>query len=124
MSNPTTIVVACLITAIAAICITMLYVGFRTSFQKAKVGAYYSFDYLQPNTGETLRHAVKVLEVQNLTESEIRRLEAKSKYRENDSLFHRGNTLVRTVDKAGNYRQFYAHRCVNCRRLPLGRFIA
>lgn len=108
-------------TAIAtAILLYGIYGGVHDSLTNAKPGNVYSFDYLQPNSGEPHRHVVKVIGVQKLSDEDIRRLDRKSKYRETDQNFRRTDTLVRTVDTEGKFRQFYAQRAVSVHRLPFG----
>lgn len=97
-----------------------MYLGIHDTLSNAQKGNVYSFDYLQPNTGEHHRYVVKVIDVQKLADYDIQRLNRQSKYRQYDSVFKRTDTLVKTVDTEGKYRQFYAERAVSVHRLPLG----
>ena len=106
--------------AVLAFTLHCIYGGFHSTLEDAKPGNVYSFDYLQPNSGTPHRHIVKVLEVQDLSDSEVKRLNARSKYRATDPAFKRGNTLVRTVDTEGRFRQFYAERAVAAHWIPFG----
>lgn len=107
----------CIITAFL---LYAIFGGVHDTLSNAKPGNVYSFDYLQPNSGEPHRHIVKVIGVQKLNDEEIRRLDRQSKYRETDPNFRRSETLVKTVDTDGRYRQFYAERAVATHWLPFG----
>jgi hypothetical protein len=109
---------ACFLAALAVY--NGMFLGVHDTLSNAQKGGVYSFDYLQPNSGEHHRHIVKVLEVQKLDDNTIRRLNRTSNYRASDSIFKRTGTLIRAVDPTGEYRQFYAERCVSVHRLPLG----
>jgi len=115
---------ACLLALLAVY--NGMFLGVHDTLSNARTGEVYSFDYLQPNTGEHHRNLVKILEVQKLNDTDIRRLNRTSNYRASDSDFKRTGTLVRAVNTDGEYRQFYAERAVSVHRLPLGglRFLA
>ena len=91
--------------------------GVHGSLTNARVGEVYSFDYVQPLKGEPERILAEVIEpVHTLDESEIRRLNARSKYRYNDPIFKRTSHLVTCQMPNGDIRQFYAERTKNVRK--------
>jgi len=99
--------------------------GVHGSLTAAKVGEVYNFEYEQPYHGEAKRVLAKVIEpVHTLNEYQIRKLNARSRYRANDPIFQRTNHLVTCEMPTGEIRQFYAERAKNVRRTLLsGRFL-
>jgi hypothetical protein len=93
------------------------------SLANAQVGEVYGFDYKQPLSGQTRRHLAKVVQVKKLTENDINRLYASSRYRWGDSQFQRTETIVVCQMHDGKYRNFYAERTENCTRSTLARFL-
>jgi len=93
-----------------------VYGGFRANLGEASIGSVYNFVYQQPLTGEPERYLAKVLDVYQLSEDSIRRLNRRSNYRRNDPEFKRTKNLVTCQTPDGKIRNFYAERVVNCRR--------
>lgn len=95
--------------------------GVRGSLANARVGEVYNFEYEQPYHGDPERVLAKVVEpVYTLDEFQIRRLNARSRYRANDPNFKRTKHLVTCEMADGSIRNFYAERTKNVRRLALG----
>ena len=93
------------------------FVGKPSSLCDAKAGDVFSFDYLQPLSGERRRHKAKVVEpVVHLDDNTIKSMNTRSSYRRNDPDFERTNHLVTCETSEGEYRQFYCERAVNCRK--------
>lgn len=97
-----------------------IYSGLQDSLVNAKVGKVYNFIYQQPLNGEPERYMARVLEVYQLSEDSIRRLNRKSHYRSNDPTFERTAHLVTAQTPDGKIRNFYAERTINVRRPLLG----
>lgn len=108
--------VACALGLIGALIAYGIYGGVYGSLSSARVGEFYNFEYLQPNTGESDRFLVKVVGVSRLTNEQISKLNAHSNYRRYDSAFQRTNHLITGQSADGKIRNFYAERTVNCRR--------
>jgi hypothetical protein len=98
-----------------------LYYGIRGDLKNAKEGEVYHFRYLQPSTGDYERHMVKVLKNITLTDEQIQRLNARSKYRRFDNSFRRTNHLVTGQSANGQIRNFYAERVDSCRKTGVGK---
>ena len=93
------------------------FVGKPSSLCDAKAGETFSFEYLQPLTGERKRHKAKVVEpVVRLNDQQIEYMNRVSSYRKDDPHFQRTNHLVTCEVEDGEYRQFYCERAVNCRK--------
>lgn len=97
-----------------------IYRGVHGTLSDANVGEIYNFEYLQPDKGEPERFLVKVVDVHTLSDSQISKLNARSNYRKNDSVFQRTRHLITGESADGTIRNFYAERAVNCRRPLLG----
>lgn len=98
-----------------------LYVGVHGNLNTAKVGEVYHFDYLQPLHGNPERFMVQIVNSSHLTERDIQRLNSNSRYRKNDPVFMRTNTLVTGRSADGKIRNFYADRVKNCKRSTMGK---
>jgi hypothetical protein len=95
--------------------------GVHGSLANAKVGEVFNFEYEQPYHGDPERVLAKVIEpVYTLDDYQIRRLNARSRYRANDPNFKRTKHLVTCEMTDGSIRNFYAERTKNVRRLPIG----
>jgi len=91
--------------------------GRQQSLCDAEVGQVFSFEYLQPLTGERKRHLAKVVEpVVRFSDTDIQHMNSRSSYRKHDPEFERTNHLVTCETADGEYRQFYCERAVNCRK--------
>jgi hypothetical protein len=97
-----------------------IYRGLHGTLSDAHVGEVYNFEYLQPDKGEPERFLVKVVDVHTLSDDQISKLNARSNYRKNDSVFQRTRHLITGESADGTIRNFYAERAVNCRRPLLG----
>jgi hypothetical protein len=93
-----------------------VYSGVHRSLENAKVGEVYNFEYEQPLHGDPERFLAKVLNVTELSESAISRLNYSSNYRRYDDSFVRTKHLVTCQTADGKIRNFYAERTRNCRR--------
>jgi len=93
------------------------------NLSEAKVGQVYNFEYQQPFSGDTTRHLARVVSVKKLTQEDISRIEAESRYRLGDSKFQRTETMVTCEMPDGQFRTFYAERAASCRKSLLGRLI-
>lgn len=93
-----------------------LYSGVHGSLQNAKVGEVYNFEYQQPLHGDSERFMAKVIDVSELDDNTIRRLNVRSRYRRDDPMFVRTKHLVTCQTADGKIRNFYAERTKNCRR--------
>lgn len=82
--------------------------------KEAEPGDVVNFTYRQPMGGPSRRFLAKVVDVRNLTEEEIARINSDSKYRRNDSKFARSSTLVTCRLPGGQVRNFYAERTESC----------
>ena len=101
------------------------FTGQESSLCDAKAGEVFSFEYLQPLTGENKRHRGKVIEpVVRLTNTQIQNMNRQSSYRKHDPDFERTNHLVTCATGDGEYRQFYCERAVNCRKPLFGSVFA
>lgn len=98
-----------------------LYYGISGDLKNAKEGEVYHFRYLQPATGDYERHMVKVLKNVTLSNEQIRKLNARSKYRRFDNSFKRTNHLVTGQSSNGQIRNFYAERVDSCRKTGVGK---
>lgn len=110
--------VACVV--VACLAFFHIYRGLHGSLASARIGDVYNFRYVQPLTGTYERYLAKVVDVTKLSNDWIARLNKTSKYRRNDDMFQRSNTLVTCVMKDGSFRQFYAERSDMARRPMLG----
>ena len=115
------IVLGCVVFAVTSVVWYNLYHGVSGDLKNAREGEVYHFRYLQPATGDYERHMVKVLKNVALTDEQIRKLNARSKYRRFDNSFHRTNHLVTGQSANGQIRNFYAERVEGCRRSGVGR---
>jgi hypothetical protein len=97
-----------------------IYSGLSDSLSAAKIGNVYHFEYEQPVSGDPERFMAKVISVHRLSEDSIKRLNACSRYRRNDSEFMRTTHLVTAQTPDGKIRNFYAERTRNVRRPLLG----
>ncbi len=105
--------IGCLI----AFAIVMSIHGRPASLCDAKEGEVFSFEYLQPLTGERKRHLAKVVEpVIRFSDTDLKHMNSRSSYRKHDPEFQRTNHLVTCETGDGEYRQFYCERAVNCRK--------
>ena len=94
--------------------------GVSGSLVQAKVGEIYNFEYEQPYHGDPERVLAKVIQpVYTMDEAQIRKLNARSRYRANDPNFMRTKHLVTCHTNDGKIRNFYAERTKNVRRLPI-----
>jgi hypothetical protein len=113
--------------------LTCLVVGFfiydtlrwdgRINPSNVGVGDVVNLVYAQPNGGDHKRQFVKVTKIRSLDGETVARLDAKSKYRRDDKDFQRGKVLIQGATSTGEYRQFYAERCIYAHRPILGRFL-
>ena len=108
------------VVAIAAFVLFHMFSGVHASLANARVGEVYNFEYEQPLHGDPDRFLAKVLSVNTLDEQDIRRLNARSRYRRNDPVFQRTKHLVTCKTADGNVRHFYAERAKNVRRSLFG----
>lgn len=122
MNDTMIFVGAAIVTVVAAIAVLYnLFRGVSGSLTSAQVGEVYNFEYEQPYHGDPERVLAKVIEpVHTLDEYQIRRLNARSRYRANDPNFKRTKHLVTCEMADGTIRNFYAERTRNVRRLPVG----
>lgn len=90
---------------------------------EANVGKVYNFDYKQPYGGETRRHLARVVNVRKLTDLDIARIHAESRYRLGDPEFMRTETIITCQMPNGQHRNFYAERTENCRKTIIGSFL-
>lgn len=104
---------------ITAVIMHGVYGGSKASLSQARVGEVYNFLYKQPLEGDPERFMAKVLNVNVLTDEDIRRLNAKSKYRRNDPEFCRTRHLITAQTADGKVRNFYAERTSDCRKPAL-----
>lgn len=86
------------------------------TLNEAKVGRVYNFDYRQPMNGETRRHLAKVVEIRKLSDHDIARINARSRYRIGDPQFIRTETIVTCQMPDGKFRNFYGERTDKCKR--------
>ena len=93
-----------------------IYGGYVGGLENAKVGEVYNFTYEQPLHGDPERYLARVLDVHTLDDYQIRRLNARSRYRSHDPNFQRTRHLVTCQTPDGTVRNFYAERTRNCRR--------
>ncbi len=112
-------IAAAVVVALAAFVIHGVYGGTHASLSNAKKGEVYNFLYEQPLQGDPERFMAKVLSVNVMNDEDIRRLNAKSRYRRNDPEFHRTRHLVTAQTADGRIRNFYAERTKQCRRPAL-----
>lgn len=96
------------------------YMGVKGCLQNANIGEIYHFTYEQPVHGEPERYMAKVLDVYQLNDASIRRLNQRSNYRKHDPNFYRTAHLVTAQTPDGKIRNFYAERTKNVRRPMLG----
>lgn len=111
---------ATVLTGLVCFFLYHVYFGIHAFLHSARIGEVYNFDYLQPKNGESERFLVKVLDVWELSDNCIRRLNKNSYYRRHDSNFQRTRHLITGQSPDGSIRNFYAERAVNCRRPLLG----
>jgi hypothetical protein len=103
------------------VCLSMFYILNRNvNFTNAKSGRVYNFDYIQPVTGGRERFLAKVVDNDNWTIEQIRRLNFRSDYRWSDKNFKREGNLVTCVMPNGDYRRFWSGRVENCTIIPAG----
>lgn len=81
----------------------------------ARIGKVYNFDYKQPMGGETHRHLARVVGIRKLSDLDIARINASSKYRVGDPQFIRTETIVTCQMPDGRFRNFYGERTDKCR---------
>lgn len=120
--NDLNVLIAC---GFAAVCLAgfvmfHIYSGVHDSLINAKVGKVYNFIYEQPLHGQPERYMARVIDVYQLSEDSIRRLNRRSRYRSNDPVFQRTTHLVTAQTPDGKIRNFYAERTKNVRRPLLG----
>lgn len=123
MSNDTILMIGAGILGLLAMLafIYSLARGVSGSLATAQVGEVYNFEYEQPYHGDPERVLARVIEpVHTLDEYQIRKLNARSAYRRNDTNFKRTKHLVTCEMADGSVRNFYAERTRNVRRLPIG----
>ncbi len=109
----------CVVSVVCVFCIALFYIlNTNVSFANAKPNSVYSFDYVQPLTGERTRKFAKVISKAKFDDGWLKYLDMTSKYRRTDPMFKRTNNLVMCKMSDGEIRQFYAERVVNCRRIP------
>jgi hypothetical protein len=117
------VVVSGVCAAIACFVLFVFYYvlsGVHGSLASSNVGEVYNFEYQQPLTGEYKRFLAKVIApVVMMTDNDVNRLNAKSRYRRYDPNFARGKCLVTCQMVDGTIRNFYAERTRNVRRLPV-----
>lgn len=104
------------VVALAAFVMYGVYGGVHGSLSTARVGEVYNFLYEQPLQGDPERFMARVLSVNVMTDEDIRRLNAKSRYRRHDPEFHRTRHLVTAQTADGRIRNFYAERTRKCTR--------
>lgn len=90
------------------------------ALSEASVGSVCNFDYKQPYSGDTHRHLARVVAVRKLTETDIHRISADSRWRKHDSDFKRSETIVTCQMPDGGFRNFYGERTDNCKKSLLG----
>lgn len=94
--------------------------GVHGSLANARVGDIFNFEYEQPHHGDPERVLARVIEpVYAMNDAQIRKLNARSRYRANDPNFKRTKHLVTCQTNDGKIRNFYAERTKNVRRLPI-----
>lgn len=123
MTNDVLVYGACVagaVSCVVAFALYHIYGGVQGNLSSAKVGEVYNFEYLQPVTEDPKRFLVRVTNIAQLTDEQIRRLDKKSAYRRHDADFLRTRHLVTGQSFDGKIRNFYAERVVNCRRPLLG----
>lgn len=109
----------CVVSVVCVSCVALFYfLNTNVSFANAKPNSVYSFDYVQPLTGERTRKFAKVINKAKFDDGWLKYLDSTSKYRRTDPMFKRTNNLVTCKMADGEIRQFYAERVVNCRRIP------
>lgn len=117
--NVDVVTMLCLVSIGCVFCVTLFYVlNTNVKFANAKPNSVYSFDYVQPLTGERTRKFAKVISKAKFDDCWLKYLDSTSQYRRNDPTFKRTNNLVTCKMTDGEIRQFYAERVVNCRRIP------
>lgn len=89
----------------------------------AEVGKIYNFEYRQPYGGETKRHLARVVKIRKLTDGDIIRIAAKSRYRIGDLEFVRTGTIVTCQMPDGEHRNFYGERTHKCRKSLLANML-
>jgi hypothetical protein len=117
------VIVACAAAAVAVFFLYNVYRGVHDSLANAVIGSVYNFRYFQPLSGDYERYLAKVVDIRNLTQAEISRLNWTSDYRQYDKNFHRSPTLVTCKMSNGDYRQFYAERSDMCKRTAVGNLL-
>jgi len=116
------VAVGVLLLATIAFVVSALRTYVHASLSHANVGDVFDFDYEQPLHGQPKRVLAQVIEpVATLDDYAIRNLNARSRYRRYDPLFHRTNHLVTCKMPNGDIRQFYAERATNVRRSLFGK---
>ena len=117
----TVLMIGCLL----AFAVVLSLYGRNASLCDAKRGEVFSFEYLQPLTGERIRHKARVVEpVIRLSDKQIETMNRTSNYRKDDPDFERTNHLVTCQTHDGEVRQFYCERVKNCRKPLFGAFVA
>lgn len=117
--NVNVVTVLCVVSIVCMFCVALFYIlNTNVSFANAKPNSVYSFDYVQPLTGERTRKFAKVIQKRTLDNLWLNYLNMNSDYRSHDPNFKRTNNLVMCKMTDGEIRQFYAERVVNCRRIP------
>ena len=103
-----------------------IYGGSKADLSRAKIGEVYNFLYEQPHHGDSERYLAKVVDVWQLSDDSIRRLNSTSNYRAQDLKsgdFQRTHHLVTCAMPNGSVRNFYAERTKSCRRPLLGKML-
>lgn len=119
----TGIVLAVSMGVMLAMLVGDMFMASRSSLVFAKPGDVFNFTYEQPLLGTKDRHLAKVIEVATLSDDAIARLNSRSNYRRNDPSFQRTNHLITAQTVNGQIRNFYAERCRNASKPPLGRLL-
>jgi hypothetical protein len=120
MMNVDAFTMFCVVSVVCVFCVALFYfLNTNVSFANAKPNSVYSFDYVQPLTGERTRKFAKVIQTRKFDNYWLNYLDMCSNYRRTDPMFKRTNNLVMCKMTDGTIRQFYAERVVNCRRIPL-----
>jgi hypothetical protein len=110
-------ILAAVAAAVVSFVFYSVYGGSKASLVNAQEGQIFNFEYEQPLHGESKRFLAKVIEpVYTLSDSSIKALNSRSRYRRNDPVFQRTNHLVTCQTPDGKIRQFYAERVKNCRK--------
>lgn len=122
--NVDVVALFCFVSAVCLLCVAVFsFLTMDVNFKNAKPNSVYNFEYVQPVTGERQRFLAEVVNNENWTDEEIRRLNFRSDYRASDRMFKRAGNLVTCAMPNGDYRKFWSDRVVNCRKVPMGGFL-